>query len=545
MIGQSGLLLPANVNTAQDQGADDSQTPAAAGSVAKDAFTQALARAGTTAADTHQPPPNKASSPISADVVASESSAAKMTLLSAQPPTPESVDSEFQTPTDAANETASSVETTTISEKLVGPVRGGQAITTAASFAELAPPDSLAQGDAEAPPLLSGPDEPPLLAVASTSPETTDDASATNDRGDAGTAAADTPKTDAASGADEIDPFGRTGSIPTQDGGAPSTTDRASAATPGISPFQNGRGGGATQGTPDLFPIASGETSPLQESPRVTDQRAEPGPALRVSASTSAENAHAAPPTERKEPTSQSPGKGGVAAVAPTAGGGPDQLDPDQSGMSNRDKARLPQAPATGPASASGQVASATTVGNTTVAGPTNAKIAAGLSSQDSLPAHSTSHDILSPVLEHAVVREAPTPATKQALHSTTADPRVVTQQITQALVRMDGARTEITLDPVELGRVSLTFVTKDDGVTVVISADRSETADLLRRHGDQLQRDLSNAGYEGVDLDFSDGAGNQAQHPAPDGAGEPHSGTGDVVRYRHLNLAAGLDIRL
>ena len=110
----------------------------------------------------------------------------------------------------------------------------------------------------------------------------------------------------------------------------------------------------------------------------------------------------------------------------------------------------------------------------------------------------------------------------------------------------MDGARTEVTLDPVELGRVSLTFVTRDDGVSVSVVADRPETADLLRRNSEQLQRDLSEAGYEGVELDFdqqdSDQGNRQKAETAEAGKA---AAQGQPISYRITHTDAGLDIRI
>ena len=125
------------------------------------------------------------------------------------------------------------------------------------------------------------------------------------------------------------------------------------------------------------------------------------------------------------------------------------------------------------------------------------------------------------------------------------ADARTVAHQISQALIRMDGSRVEVTLDPVELGRVSLTFVTKDEGVSVVVAADRAETADLLRRNSDQLQRDLANAGYENVDLDFdqSDQEATSRQRNETSETTQPAQAL--QVSYGSAINPAGLDIRL
>ena len=125
------------------------------------------------------------------------------------------------------------------------------------------------------------------------------------------------------------------------------------------------------------------------------------------------------------------------------------------------------------------------------------------------------------------------------------ADARAVTQQITQAIVRMEGARTEVTLDPVELGRISLTFVTKDDGVTVMVAADRPETADLLRRNGEQLQRDLSNAGYDGVELDFEQSGGGRDDTHQAEARNDAKASPNSPTQYRTIQIDTGLDIRI
>lgn len=124
-------------------------------------------------------------------------------------------------------------------------------------------------------------------------------------------------------------------------------------------------------------------------------------------------------------------------------------------------------------------------------------------------------------------------------------DAKQVVHQINQAIIRMDGARTEIMLDPVELGRVSLTFITKDEGVTVLINADRSETADLLRRHGEQLQRDLSNSGYKDVELDFGQDDDPQQGTSSADGFEDTTTVGSTSVSYEANFITSGLDIRI
>lgn len=75
------------------------------------------------------------------------------------------------------------------------------------------------------------------------------------------------------------------------------------------------------------------------------------------------------------------------------------------------------------------------------------------------------------------------------------------------AAIRADRGSNEIDvrLDPPELGRVriSLTFE-RSDIVTATVSSERADTLDLMRRHQDELARELERAGFSKVRLDFS-----------------------------------------
>ncbi|MDZ7628424.1 MAG: flagellar hook-length control protein FliK [Parvularculaceae bacterium] len=70
---------------------------------------------------------------------------------------------------------------------------------------------------------------------------------------------------------------------------------------------------------------------------------------------------------------------------------------------------------------------------------------------------------------------------------------------------RSDGGL-EIRLDPPDLGSVSIQFFEDDGGaLQASITTDRGETLDLLRRHSDFLQRELSRQGAGDFTLNFSD----------------------------------------
>ncbi|MSU91787.1 hypothetical protein GE300_19610 [Rhodobacteraceae bacterium 2CG4] len=64
----------------------------------------------------------------------------------------------------------------------------------------------------------------------------------------------------------------------------------------------------------------------------------------------------------------------------------------------------------------------------------------------------------------------------------------------------------QLRLDPPELGSVRITLSGSDGHLTAVVSADRADVEQLLRRHAQDLAGALSDAGYEGVDIDFGTG---------------------------------------
>lgn len=87
--------------------------------------------------------------------------------------------------------------------------------------------------------------------------------------------------------------------------------------------------------------------------------------------------------------------------------------------------------------------------------------------------------------------------------------PQAVTRQIAEAVVRQGAEGVEIRLDPPELGKVRMSLAPGEGSLTALITAERPETLDLLRRHADMLARDLAASGQGRVDLRFgADGQG-------------------------------------
>lgn len=75
------------------------------------------------------------------------------------------------------------------------------------------------------------------------------------------------------------------------------------------------------------------------------------------------------------------------------------------------------------------------------------------------------------------------------------------------AAIRADRGSNEIDvrLDPPELGRVRISLtIERSDIVTATVSSERTDTLDLMRRHQDELARELERAGFSKVRLDFS-----------------------------------------
>jgi flagellar hook-length control protein FliK len=92
----------------------------------------------------------------------------------------------------------------------------------------------------------------------------------------------------------------------------------------------------------------------------------------------------------------------------------------------------------------------------------------------------------------------------------------------------------EVALDPPELGRVRLTLVEVGGAMTLSITAERPETADLMRRHLDLLAQEFSRSGLDApsVRIGGEGAAGNghgarPDDEPVPARTGIPEPETG------------------
>jgi flagellar hook-length control protein FliK len=112
------------------------------------------------------------------------------------------------------------------------------------------------------------------------------------------------------------------------------------------------------------------------------------------------------------------------------------------------------------------------------------------------------------------------------------------------AAIRADKGSKEIDvrLDPPELGRVKISFsFERSDIVTATVSSERTDTLDLLRRHQEDLARELERAGFSKVRLDFSanDSGRGFSEQSAPQAWREAAFGDDPIedVRVHYLSL--------
>lgn len=113
--------------------------------------------------------------------------------------------------------------------------------------------------------------------------------------------------------------------------------------------------------------------------------------------------------------------------------------------------------------------------------------------------------------------------------------------------------RVELLLDPVELGKVRFELSTTGDRVQVILSVERPETLDLLRRNLDALHREFREAGFDAATLSFSSwGKGRDEGQSAPfhpmtndDGPAQPDTDADPTPQPNRNTASQGLDLRL
>jgi len=124
---------------------------------------------------------------------------------------------------------------------------------------------------------------------------------------------------------------------------------------------------------------------------------------------------------------------------------------------------------------------------------------------------------------------------------------RNAASQIAVAIADSGGKTTEITLNPEELGRVRLSLAADENAIVLNITAERSETQELLRRYLDQLAQEFRQLGYTSVSFTFGDqkGEGQPDVSPPED---RPEQMEQEAISASRMNAAptrSGLDLRI
>jgi hypothetical protein len=145
----------------------------------------------------------------------------------------------------------------------------------------------------------------------------------------------------------------------------------------------------------------------------------------------------------------------------------------------------------------------------------------------------------------------SPTRAEPTGTAPVAAAPREIAGQITLAIVGTREPEVEVRLDPPDLGRVQIRLAATEAGLQAMVLAERPETHDFLRRHADALARELTEAGYADVSLDFATGGDAARSDTPPEARGAPAAPNPAAALVPALAAApapaasGGLDIRL
>lgn len=148
-----------------------------------------------------------------------------------------------------------------------------------------------------------------------------------------------------------------------------------------------------------------------------------------------------------------------------------------------------------------------------------------------------------------------------------TPSPRIlaahIATQVAQAAQAQPNGTTDVTLNPKELGQVRLSLQAVDTTISILIVAERPETAELMRRHIDTLAQEFRGLGYQDISFSFGGRHGGQGDAPPQNRfAGTPQDGAGVQREDLHApapdhadryiprraavqNSGRGLDLRL
>jgi hypothetical protein len=94
--------------------------------------------------------------------------------------------------------------------------------------------------------------------------------------------------------------------------------------------------------------------------------------------------------------------------------------------------------------------------------------------------------------------------------------PAALHSQLLQHASAAIDRQVEVLLAPQELGHVKFQIRHQGETVAILLSAERGETMELLRRHGDDLMREFRQAGFSGASLEFGHWGQQPSQQQTP-----------------------------
>jgi hypothetical protein len=140
-------------------------------------------------------------------------------------------------------------------------------------------------------------------------------------------------------------------------------------------------------------------------------------------------------------------------------------------------------------------------------------------------------------------------PARGELIAPNSVVPRQIVQQIFDATLSAVERPVDLILNPEELGKVRISMVMVENGITMNILTERPETLDLIRRHIDQLAQELRQIGYSTIGFSFGQhkqGSDGTRPWPATPEGGVLH--VTDVVPRQapsQIQQDTGLDMRI
>ncbi|MEM9127628.1 MAG: flagellar hook-length control protein FliK [Pseudomonadota bacterium] len=128
---------------------------------------------------------------------------------------------------------------------------------------------------------------------------------------------------------------------------------------------------------------------------------------------------------------------------------------------------------------------------------------------------------------------------------------RAISGQMAAAVQTRPGAGVvEITLNPEELGRVSIVLNGREDGLQMTIATERPETLELMRRHIAVLTAEFQRLGFGSLALDLGASSHGQPDHapsetPSSNDAGPQAHEMQLHESIQRVSAGSGLDIRI